>query len=133
MTTMSQRIRLSRTKGWRKPEGAVVVARPTKWGNPFTLTNTIEAGFLEKDQDAAYQRKFLTEVFDDWLTHGPKSDWWFDDSRESFDWMRSEIGQLRGKDLACWCPLDQHCHADVLIERANHEEPKTTPTTEIGD
>jgi hypothetical protein len=23
---------------------------------------------------------------------------------------------LAGKDLACWCPLDQPCHADVLLE-----------------
>jgi hypothetical protein len=27
--------------------------------------------------------------------------------------------QLRGRDLACWCPLDQPCHADVLLELAN--------------
>jgi len=27
--------------------------------------------------------------------------------------------ELRGKDLACWCPLDQPCHADVLLELAN--------------
>ena len=26
---------------------------------------------------------------------------------------------LRDKDLACWCPLDQPCHADVLLEIAN--------------
>ena len=26
---------------------------------------------------------------------------------------------LRGHDLACWCPLDQPCHADVLLEVAN--------------
>ena len=26
---------------------------------------------------------------------------------------------LRGKNLACWCPLDQPCHADVLLELAN--------------
>lgn len=26
---------------------------------------------------------------------------------------------LRGKDLACWCPLDQPCHADVLLAIAN--------------
>lgn len=25
----------------------------------------------------------------------------------------------RGKDLACFCPLDQPCHADVLLEIAN--------------
>jgi hypothetical protein len=26
---------------------------------------------------------------------------------------------LRGRDLACWCPLDQPRHADVLLEIAN--------------
>ena len=32
-----RRIQLRRAKGWRKPEGAIVVARPTRWGNPYTL------------------------------------------------------------------------------------------------
>jgi hypothetical protein len=27
---------------------------------------------------------------------------------------------LRGLNLACWCPLDEECHADVLLEYANH-------------
>jgi hypothetical protein len=26
---------------------------------------------------------------------------------------------LHGRDLTCWCPLDQPCHADVLLELAN--------------
>ena len=26
---------------------------------------------------------------------------------------------LAGRDLACWCPLDQSCHADLLLELAN--------------
>jgi hypothetical protein len=30
-----------------------------------------------------------------------------------------DVAELRGKDLACWCPLDQPCHADVLLEIAN--------------
>jgi Domain of unknown function (DUF4326) len=30
-----ERIQLSRAKGWRKPPGAVVVSRPSRWGNPF--------------------------------------------------------------------------------------------------
>lgn len=32
-----QRIQLRRTKGWRKPEGAVIVSRPSPYGNPFPL------------------------------------------------------------------------------------------------
>lgn len=26
---------------------------------------------------------------------------------------------LRGKNLACWCPLDGPCHAEVLLDIAN--------------
>ena len=29
------------------------------------------------------------------------------------------VAELRGKNLACFCPLDQPCHADVLLELAN--------------
>ena len=29
------------------------------------------------------------------------------------------LAELRGKDLACYCPLDEPCHADVLLELAN--------------
>lgn len=30
-----------------------------------------------------------------------------------------DLKPLRGKNLACWCPLDQSCHADVLLDMAN--------------
>lgn len=36
--------------------------------------------------------------------------------------------ELRGKNLACWCPLDQPCHADVLLELANNSSPSVPPT-----
>jgi hypothetical protein len=29
------------------------------------------------------------------------------------------LAPLRGKNLACWCKLDQPCHADVLLWLAN--------------
>ena len=32
---MPERIRLRRTPGWKLPEGAVSVARPSNFGNPF--------------------------------------------------------------------------------------------------
>lgn len=35
--TEPKRIQLRRTKGWRKPKGAIVVARPTMWGNPYAV------------------------------------------------------------------------------------------------
>jgi Domain of unknown function (DUF4326) len=33
----AQRIQRRRAKGWCKPEGAISVARPHKWGNPFIV------------------------------------------------------------------------------------------------
>jgi hypothetical protein len=33
--TTPRRVQRSRTKGWKMPEGAIYVGRPTKWGNPF--------------------------------------------------------------------------------------------------
>lgn len=33
--------------------------------------------------------------------------------------LQPTLRKLRGKDLACWCALDQPCHADVLLELAN--------------
>lgn len=32
---------------------------------------------------------------------------------------RKAVQELRGKDLCCWCPPGQPCHADVLLELAN--------------
>jgi len=29
------------------------------------------------------------------------------------------LKELQGKNLACWCPLDKPCHADILLELAN--------------
>lgn len=37
---MPQRVQLSRRRGYRKPEGAVVVARPSRWGNPVAIVCT---------------------------------------------------------------------------------------------
>jgi hypothetical protein len=43
--------------------------------------------------------------------------------RQAFEPDAEDIrAELRGKDLACWCPLDQPCHADVLLEIANRDE-----------
>lgn len=111
-----QRIQLRRTKGWRKPTGAIVVSRPTKWGNPFTISGAIEAGWCDNEADA---REFAVEVFEDWLNKGVLSDWWCISAAAQNEFMREKIGFLRGHDLACWCRLDQPCHGDVLLQLAN--------------
>ncbi|SKU74823.1 Uncharacterised protein [Mycobacteroides abscessus subsp. massiliense] len=99
---MPERIQLRRTKGWRKPEGAILVSRPSKWGNPFRA-----------DGD----RSQAVSLFREMLDRAPLGDGtWGRDGESVFETIRRE---LAGRDLVCWCPLDQPCHADVLLEIAN--------------
>jgi hypothetical protein len=34
------------------------------------------------------------------------------------------LHELRDRDLACWCPLDEPCHADVLIQITSSTSPR---------
>jgi hypothetical protein len=95
MTTLPKRIQWKRTKGWRMPENAVYVGRPTEWANQFIVGHDGTAETCV----ALYRRYFVGPSIQ---VHG---DGW--------------LASLRGKDLACWCRLDQPCHADVLLELAN--------------
>jgi Domain of unknown function (DUF4326) len=95
---MPERIKLSRARGWRKPPDTVTVARPSRWGNPFVIRE--HGGDLTRDEAVARFREALA---------GGELPFSSDEVR----------AQLRGKNLACWCPLDAACHADVLLEVAN--------------
>ena len=36
------------------------------------------------------------------------------------EWLiGKDLSELRGKNLACYCRLDQACHADLLLKLAN--------------
>jgi len=105
-----QRIQLRRTKGWRKPTGAVVVARPTKWGNPWKVGSTawtvLPDGLINREPHPPLTAAQAVESYRNSAEHDP-------------DYVAIIRAELAGRDLACWCPLDQPCHADVLLEIAN--------------
>lgn len=92
---MAKRIQRKRTKGWRMPKNTIYVGRPTKWGNPFKIgkdgLNNIEK-VLE-----AYELATRVKVGQGWL----------------------DLTELKGKNLACWCPLDKPCHVDILLKYVN--------------
>lgn len=118
--TAPQRIQLRRTKGWRKPDGAIVVARPGRWGNPFKPLACMDAGFADNPDDA---HRVCVEAYRDWLSGNP----WAAGASPEWEQRRSDIldhlDELRGHDLACWCPPSAPCHADVLLEIANRPSP----------
>ena len=90
------RIQRKRTKGWRMPPNTVSVARPGRWGNPYTVHWVYGA--------AAGAQQAAVDQFEDGM-----SDYFIEMVKH----------HLAGKNLACWCPLDQPCHADVLLRIAN--------------
>lgn len=89
------RIQLSRRPGWRLPMGAVSVAAPTKWANPFRPARRTP------DANGA-----AVERFREYLANNP-------------DLVRLAQTELVGKHLGCWCSLTLPCHADVWLAIAN--------------
>lgn len=109
---MPQRIQRKRTKGWTAPEGAIYVGRPSKWGNPCYLRGAYhvvdEAGFGHYCAPGE-ARGVAVRLFREALVY------------DRLPVTTDDLHELRGHDLMCWCPLDQPCHADVLLEMANSE------------
>lgn len=104
------------------PEGARYVGRPTMFGNPYQVNvfgvdvalrlfrNTAQGCWVPNDvpdhlSTTAYR------MHCEWLKRLGR---W--GARHPIESLRVN---LEAWDLACWCPLDQPCHADVLLELAN--------------
>jgi hypothetical protein len=87
---MGKRIQRKRVRGWKMPKDAVYVGRPTKYGNPYRM----EIDGSREEVVAKYQV---------WLA-------------EKLEENPNFLDPLKGKDLACWCPLNKPCHADVILE-----------------
>jgi hypothetical protein len=99
-----RRVQARRTAGWRKPPGAVWVARPSRWGNPFTVAGAIEHGYATTEAEA---RAVAVRHFRAWLLgEDPGDADVYDVGRHSYDrrWIREHLSHLVGKILVCWCP-----------------------------
>jgi hypothetical protein len=108
MTAAPKRIQRKRAKGWRMPPNTVYVGRGSRWGNPFVLG---------RDGTAAECVRRYAEMLTPYRHHGEGSG--LDHFLLSVANIEDIQTSLRGKNLACWCPLGQPCHADVLLELAN--------------
>lgn len=105
---MNQRVQLSRRKGWRMPPNTVKVDRSTKWGNPFIV------GKHGTREDCVTLFKFL--IHGHLCISVDKA--CADAQQQCVKMAKRNLRHLRGKELACWCPLNAPCHADVLLEAA---------------
>ncbi|HEX8323957.1 MAG TPA: DUF4326 domain-containing protein [Tepidisphaeraceae bacterium] len=92
----AKRIQCSRVKGYRLPPNTVRVSRPSRFGNPFKVDGITSR--TREEAIAHYER---------WLKL---------EGRRIAQLARE---QLRGKNLACFCPAGLACHADVLLRIAN--------------
>ena len=114
--TTPKRVQLHRARGWRLPENTVKVDRSTRWGNPFIV------GEDGTRADCVERYKCLLSGLTCLSGKAP-----IERQRAVRVYALDQLDQLRGHDLACWCPLDQPCHADVLLELAH--APIATPKT----
>ena len=128
------RIQRSRQHKQVSPNGLpiVYVGRPSKWGNPFMIEKERElwivftyenerldiiASFLTK-QDAHNYSVTQFEQYISWLEpskYGLNED----EYKNEMEAWNDFVGEIKGKNLSCWCPLDCKCHADILLEIAN--------------
>ena len=124
-----RRIQRQRTKGWRMPEGAVYVGRPSMWGNPWTLNDARAFEIVPPERRAEWCVGRYREELKHWGLHSDYaiyvSDRRWEESAKAIEATGARnmaeyaATALKGKDLVCWCPLDQPCHADVLLRVAN--------------
>lgn len=117
------RIQRRRTKGWRLPENAVIVSRPSRFGNPFTIGLAYELGYALPG-DTTTARRACAAAYEEWLL-GNRDMWQSDEGDRRRARILADLHLLRGRDLACTCPLPgegepDHCHAAVLIRLANN-------------
>ena len=128
------RVQRKRTKCWTMPENTVYVGRPTKWGNPFKLVGDMvyvdnwerRVGFFrwaylcQGDIDTVL--RLYKTVLTGFLQVGEYNIIVNDLDKISY-WLHKfegyDLSELRDKNLACFCSLNEPCHVDVLLEVVN--------------
>jgi len=131
-----RRIQRRRRRGWRLPDRAVYVGRPTVWGNWYRVSRSSAyhglpgSWFVMDDSGTAYHpaedtqrsaRQLAVELFATSVADGR-------DPRLTQAQIRSE---LAGRDLVCWCPSTEPCHADVLLAVANEPSAHSAPARPV--
>lgn len=84
----------NRSKGGFDPGNAVLIGRPSPWGNPFVI-------------GTHGTRTEVIARYEQWVRGQPAM-------------IEAIKRELRGKDLVCYCK-PAACHGDILYQIANEE------------
>lgn len=106
-----RRVMRSRRRGSQLPPRTIYVGRPTKWGNPFATRDRghAKAVILHKRWLAGDIGALTLEG----MGFSPAE-------IDALDRLRcrvlTDLHQLAGHNLACWCPENSDwCHAETLL------------------
>lgn len=114
MTMKPQRVQRKRSKGWRMPPNTVCVTRGTDFGNTFIVNPHVKPGSKSGVSYICVPTvEDAVECFELMVR---------EDTPAMREFCAKIKAELRGKNLACFCPLTSPCHADVLLKIANEED-----------
>ncbi len=132
---MPQRLRLSRRKGVMLPFTARSVARCAHfmpgngYGNPWKVANPGVVTLVRRSVTLPQRLDAIdaVQLHESWLRGGSLWTWHLALTPEeekhlldvAFMLIRRAMTELQGRDLACWCALDEPCHADTWLRIAN--------------
>ncbi|HEX2831331.1 MAG TPA: DUF4326 domain-containing protein [Burkholderiales bacterium] len=109
-----QRVQLSRKKGSRMPPNTVPVAGPSQRDNIVKVGAQALIEAIDGNQYSFVVTPAIAKAV--YAAH-------MSEMLKSRPWLRDALNtERRGKNLACWCALDEPCHADVLLELTNRQE-----------
>lgn len=100
-----KRVQRKRTKGWRMPSNTIYVGRGSKWGNPYVIGDAMVSDLIVMDTYVLFSIDDVLKEYERYINNS-----------------EIDLKPLKGKNLACWCPLDKPCHADILLKLANNEK-----------
>jgi len=106
------RIQRSRQKKQVSPNGLPIVyaGRPSKWGNPFKVGDTITKSIQYKNSVRIWNIKLKT------IRQVLK---YYNEAITDNELLNLDLSDLKGKNLSCWCKIGEPCHADILLKLAN--------------
>jgi hypothetical protein len=87
---MPKRISYNRYKDGKLPINTVLITRPSRYCNPFTVREHGREKCLE-----LYEFYLDTKIIKGLI----------------------DLNPLKGKDLACACKLEEKCHGDIILDR----------------